>query len=71
MVNVRETFLAFLPSLELMTHILTPSVWEAPAEDTHNGIKVSTLFLVCLVADDHCLYKAMNRQDPVLSSFIN
>lgn len=61
--NVRKTLFAFFPSPELMTHILTPGVWEAPAKGTDDCLKILTLFGVCLVAHDHRLYKAVDGKD--------
>jgi hypothetical protein len=66
-----EAFLAFLPSLELMTHILTPSVREAPAEDTHNRAKISIPFYICLFSHDHCLCKAMDGKTGEFGSFVD
>jgi len=59
-IDVRKTFLAFRPRLELVTNILTPGIRKTPAKHTNNGVEVLALVLFGESAHDRSLYKPMD-----------
>lgn len=40
MVNVRKALVTFSPGLELVANVLTPSIWEAPAQNSDGGVEI-------------------------------